>query len=361
MRSYTHVDLARNQLRAGDILLEKSGGGERQPVGKAVLVDRPDGPAVGSNFVARLRAAPGVDPTFLVFLLESLYATRMNVRHIKQSTGIQNLDASSFLDERVYLPSIREQARIVSFLEEETERIDGLIKKKQSVIGLLGEEERSFSAGLLWPDVLPSTWTTMPLMRLTDPNRPIMYGIVLPGPNVADGVPLVKGGDVTNGRLSIGYLNKTTPEIEAPYSRARLRGGDVLLTIRGRYGDAALVPNELTGANITQDVARIAPRPDVSPGWLLHVIQSEPITQSIVNQAGGAAVRGVNIRDVKRYVVPVPPLEEQKRLASVIDERTEDVSQAVAAVEAALDRLREYRRALITAAVTGQIDLGDAA
>ena len=258
-------------------------------------------------------------------------------------------------------PPLERQRVIVRFLDEETAEIDDLIEKKSHLHALLLEEADAFLTLELWPDPLPDGWSMTPLMRLTQPSRPIMYGIVLPGPNVPEGVPLVKGGDVSNNRMHPNLLNKTTLEIEAPYARARLSGGDVLLTIRGRYGDAALVPEVMSGANITQDIARIAPRPEIDSKWLLRVLQCQPIVRKMFNEALGAAVQGVNIRDVKRYQVPLLPPAEQGRLASEIDDRLTTIEEAANSLAQATARLREYRSALITAAVTGQIDVGSAA
>ena len=83
-----------------------------------------------------------------------------------------------------------------------------------------------------------------------------MYGIVLPGPNVDEGVMIVKGGDVKPKRLAPEILCKTTAEIEKGYARSRLRAGDLVIAIRGGIGDIEIVPPEIEGANLTQDAAK---------------------------------------------------------------------------------------------------------
>jgi type I restriction enzyme S subunit len=93
IRSIAPSVLAARGLHSGDLLLEKSGGGENQPVGAVVLYDH-TAPAVCSNFVARVTVAEGHDARFLTYLHAALYAMRVNTRHIKQSTGIQNLDSA---------------------------------------------------------------------------------------------------------------------------------------------------------------------------------------------------------------------------------------------------------------------------
>jgi len=257
----------------------------------------------------------------------------------------------------IFVPPVDEQQGIVRFLDEQTAKIDSLTGEKERLAATLAEEAQSFLAATLWPNELPRDWTMTPLMRVTKPNRPIMYGIVLPGPDVPEGVPLVKGGDVTNNRMHPDLLNRTAFDVERPYARARLQAGDVLLTIRGRYADAAVVPRSMVGANITQDIARVSPRDGIDSRWLLRVLQSRPIVDKMLNEAVGAAVKGVNIRDVKRYRVPLPPHPIQVALATEVDERLRAIEEARTALARTAKTLREYREAVIAAAVTGRIDV----
>jgi type I restriction enzyme S subunit len=186
-----------------------------------------------------------------------------------------------------------------------------------------------------------------------------MYGIVLPGPNVEDGVPIVKGGDVSVERLRLDWLNRTTFEIESGYVRSRLRGGDLVYAIRGSIGEVAIVPTELEGANLTQDAARVAYTPATHGPWLLHALKSAGVFAQLEAGALGATIRGVNIRDLKRASIPIPPRVEQEAIARFLDRETGRIDALVAKVRDAIDRLKELRTALISAAVTGKIDVRD--
>jgi type I restriction enzyme S subunit len=194
-------------------------------------------------------------------------------------------------------------------------------------------------------------------MHLTQPDRPIMYGIVLPGPDVGDGVPILKGGNVRPDRMKLASLARTTPEIESPYARARLREGDLVYSIRGSIGDCELVPRELQGSNITQDVARVAPRADISASWLRYSLLSEPIRQALASGSLGAAVRGVNIFDLKRARVPTPPLDEQESLVKYLTTSLDRLDSLASQTQLTIALSNERRAALIAAAVTGKIDV----
>ena len=125
-------------LRCGDLLIEKSGGGDKQPVGCVVLYCD-ERPAVCSNFVARVRVASNMDASFWRYVHAAAYAIRLNTKSIKQSTGIQNLDDHQYFDERAAFPPFAEQVAISDFLDRETSRMDLLISNARDSIDLLRE------------------------------------------------------------------------------------------------------------------------------------------------------------------------------------------------------------------------------
>lgn len=270
-------------------------------------------------------------------------------------------------------PPLAEQTAIATFLDRETAKIHALIAEQEKLIALLAEKRQATisyavtkglnphalmkDSGVAWLGEIPAHWEVVPLMHLTHPARPIMYGIVLPGPNVDGGIPIVKGGDVKEHRLKLELLNRTTADIEAPFARARLRPLDIVYSIRGTIGDAEVVPDELADANITQDVARISPALDIQTRWLLHVMKAKPIFVQLEQRSLGAAVRGINIFELKRARIPVPPASERNSIAKFLDDETLKIDVLKVEAERTIRLLKERRSALIAAAVTGQIDV----
>lgn len=126
LRKLTPSERAGRTLRNGDLLLEKSGGGEKSPVGFVVLYDR-DEPAVCSNFVARVELREGMDPKFWTYVHGAMYRLRITERSLKQSTGIQNLDQSAYFNEYVAVPPYREQRAIAEDIEQRTADIDAAV------------------------------------------------------------------------------------------------------------------------------------------------------------------------------------------------------------------------------------------
>ena len=110
-------ELSKRQLQHGDIILEKSGGGEKTPVGRVVLVDKDlPYPTINSNFTNICRPNTNiVYPRFVVYSFWSKYKNGQTLRNIKQTTGIQNLDLSGFMSEIFILPEIEEQIKISNY------------------------------------------------------------------------------------------------------------------------------------------------------------------------------------------------------------------------------------------------------
>lgn len=117
------------------------------------------------------------------------------------------------------------------------------------------------------------------------------------------------------------------------------------------------MPDELGGANLTQDAARVAYTPAAHGRWLLHALKSAAVFAQLEAGALGTTIRGVNIRDLKRASIPVPPRVEQEAIASFLERETAKIDALIAKVREAIERLEELRTALVSGAVTGKIDV----
>ena len=143
IRHYTRDVIEKLQLKKADILIEKSGGGEKTPVGRTVLFDK-DYKAVYANFMDRLRCSDIVRPKYMQYIFVAFYENGYTRNYIKQTTGIQNLDLTSMLSkELMALPSRLEQQAIADYLDQKCAEIDSVIEKREKMIGLLTEYKKS--------------------------------------------------------------------------------------------------------------------------------------------------------------------------------------------------------------------------
>jgi type I restriction enzyme, S subunit len=361
----------RGRLFSGDVLINSTGTGT---LGRA-SVFRQRGTYLADGHVTIVRLDQTAELSeYLFYLFQTpIYQGFVYAALVSGSTNQIELSRESFRATPTIVPPINEQARIVHFLNRETAKIDALVAKKERLIELLQEKRAALitravtkglnpnvpmkDSGVEWLGEIPAHWEVKRLLHLTPSERPIMYGIVLPGPNVDDGVPIVKGGDVSPERLRLDRLSRTTFEIESGYARSRLRGGDLVYAIRGSIGEVASVPGELEGANLTQDAARVAYTRSIYGPWLLYALKSTAVFSQLEAGALGATIKGINIRDLKRALIPVPDRAEQETIGAFLDHETAKIDSLLAKVREGIERLKEYRTALISAAVTGKIDV----
>jgi type I restriction enzyme, S subunit len=164
------------------------------------------------------------------------------------------------------------------------------------------------------PD-LPKPWCWTAAAEI---DADIVYGIVQPGPDVADGIPYVRGLDIQNGQIRTDQLRRTCLAIAKRYERASLSGGDVLLGII-RHTKVAIVPDSLTGGIITQGTARFRPSRFIITGFLATWLKSQFAQEWLHAQYRGIDMPGLNLADVRKLPIPLPPLPEQREIVRRVE------------------------------------------
>ncbi|WP_111782190.1 restriction endonuclease subunit S [Agrobacterium radiobacter] len=342
--------------------------------GKGALAEGlTNGVAFGTTELHVVRPQPGIDARFLFYLTIAHDFRAFGEAEMLGAGGQKRVPEEFLKDWRAPLPPLETQQRIARFLDEKTARIDRLIEKKRALLDRLDEQRQALitravtkglnpdarmkPSGIDWLGDIPTHWEVKRLDRLNDYLRPIRYGIVLPGPHVPGGVPIIKGGDVRPERLKRELLNCTAPEIDAANPNARIAAGDLVYTIRGSFGDVEIATEELAGCNLTQDTARISPLTSVDAQWLLMALKSSVVRGNLAAGSLGATIKGINIFDLRRALLPLPPFDEQKAIAAYLAARRSNLDDLASTIRVSIERLAEYRAALITAAVTGKLEI----
>ncbi len=201
---------------------------------------------------------------------------------------------------------------------------------------------------------MPATWAWASGAEIVEPGADIVYGIVQPGAKLAYGIPYVRGKDIEDGKIRVDQLMRTSPAIAKRYARASLRGGDVLLGII-RATKVAIVPSELEGANITQGTARFRPSEFISTGYLAAALDS-PVTQAWLHaHYRGIDMPGLNLQDVRKVPIPLPPLAEQREIVRRLQQGLARLDAAAAAHAAAVAELDRLDQSLLAQAFAGQL------
>ncbi|GLY98781.1 hypothetical protein Acsp02_60350 [Actinoplanes sp. NBRC 103695] len=189
----------------------------------------------------------------------------------------------------------------------------------------------------------------------TDPFRLIRYGILKPKVKNGGSVRYIEVKDLVGNSLEGKALHLTSHELDDQFKGARLESGDLVIAVRGSYERVALVPESLTGVNISRDVARLAPGPSFSPKFIMLWLQTS-ISKSYLNKhARGVAVKGVNIATLRAMPVPVLGLELQEEIASVVDYQLAEVKRLEIQTDQAALRARSLRKAVLAAAFSGRL------
>jgi len=285
-------------------------------------------------------------------------------------TGLRKVvRTETFLNAAFPLPDLATQHQIADFLDRETARIDLLIKKKQRLVALLGEKRQSgiVSAvtlglnsavdrqdnGVSWVPKIPKNWELKKIKYLGKPIIGLTYSpddLVSEG----EGTPVLRANNIQAGKLqpkNLVYVASDVPR------KLRLRQGDILICSRNGsrnlIGKNAVVTSEFTG--MTFGAFNTVLRSKYSD-FLYWVLQS-PVFD---HQAGSFLTSTINqltISTLSNLVVPFAPPDEQEAICRYLLEREKIFNASAKTLRTSIDCLKEYRSALITAAVTGQINV----
>ncbi len=164
---------------------------------------------------------------------------------------------------------------------------------------------------------LPDGWRYESLGDLVE-ERGVSYGIVQPGSETTDGVPIVRVNNIRNGRIDTTDMLKVEAGIEAKFHRSRLRGGEVLLTLVGTLGEVAVVPDHFRGWNVARAVGVIPVREDPGSLWLSICLRSTFIQHCIRTWATTTVQATFNLRDLTKLPIPIPPTDTREAIAGVL-------------------------------------------
>ncbi|WP_176797927.1 restriction endonuclease subunit S [Actinopolyspora mzabensis] len=348
--------LRRYELAPGDLVLEKSGGGDKQPVGMAVLFEGGER-AICSNFCARITPACNIDSRFLNYVFTSTYKMGLTESSIKQATGIQNLDTRAFFDNEWAWPPLKEQRHIADFLDSETAKLDQISMRSIRISYLLAARKAAFM-DMCFQAGIGEFLDTLPLRRVVE--RWIDYRGATPEKTVS-GIPLVTAKNIKSGSIDLDASREYVAEEDYNVwmRRGLLSHGDVLLTTEAPLGEVALV--EDTKVALAQRVILLrADRRYCSPEWIYWWLRSPRGQFELALRATGSTALGIKADRLRG--VPIP-MTDGTDSAERVRKLQQDVTE-LDALERKLERQRllltERRQALITAAVTGEIDVSTA-
>ncbi|WP_053956347.1 restriction endonuclease subunit S [Inediibacterium massiliense] len=350
-------------LEKGDLLIEKSGGGEKSPVGFVAKYDY-ELPAVYANFMAKVSLNKELaNSGFVKYMCSDIYSKRVHLDSINQTTGIQNLDSQAYFKRNIAIPNINEQIKIANFLDQKTAQFDSIISKKEALIQKLEEAKKSLisevvtgkvkvvktsdgyelverkkeemkDSGVEWLGEIPKEWQVKKIKHVTS----LRSGDSIISEDIEDiGKYPVYGG---NGLR--GYTNKYTHD--GTYILIG-RQGALCGNINYAYNkfwasEHAIVVNPLVGVDFI---------------WLGELFRSMNLNQYSVS----AAQPGLAIGMIENLRIPFITVDEQKIISKILNEKILKIERAVEKIQSQIKKLKEAKQSLISEAVTGKIEILD--
>ena len=348
------------RLTAGDLLLSRSG-----TLGRSFLCTTSSPPSTFAGYLIRFKPRSNVDPRYLNYCSRTTFFED-GIKANAVSSTIANFNAERYGSLQLPWRPLAEQRAIADYLDTETAHVDTLISKKRRLIELLAE----YRTALITQAVTRDRRVNLPSQTQPRPpgSRPLKYFCAEPpqyGLNVSSseytdhnsgGLRLLRTTDINeDGSLTSGNEVYINPEGASP--NYRLTAGDLLLSRSGTLGRSFLCTTSSPPSTFAGYLIRFKPRSNVDPRYLNYCSRATFFEDGIKANAVSSTIANFNAERYGSLQLPWRPLAEQRAIADYLDTETADIDALASRVAAVIKLLEEYRTALITAAVTGQVSV----
>lgn len=323
--------------------------GRLRPYLKKVALPKSNGRC--STEIFPILPKDGVDRRYLAYwLLSDATTEAINATCTGARMPRANMDA--VLDLQIHVPPLTEQHRIVALIDEAFAGI--AIAKVNAEKSLRNAAEALESTSQQILDAAGGS--EFPLESIAAEDCSLSYGIVQPGDDVADGLPVVRPVDLTRDVITLAGLKRIDPELAKGYRRTELQGGELLLCVRGTTGTISTASPELKGANVTRGIVPIRFKPDViAANFGYHLMTSAKVQSQIREKTYGTALMQINIGDLRNVSAKIPALPKQQKLAGQLDSLRQEVAHLQSLATRKLAALDELKQSLLQRAFSGQL------
>ena len=320
----------------------------RAPIGHLVINTEPMATNQGCKGLI-----PGsqIQHKFLYYYLSSI-VDLLNL--VGTGATFKELSGGKLKEVTIPVPPLTEQRRIVGILDE---AFEGIATAKANAEKNLQNARAVFESHLNAVFTQRGEgWTDKPLAKLCDPDRIITYGVIKLGEEVADGVPCLRTSNVRWLRIDTAGMKRIAPVLSSEYSRTILKGGEVLVNVRGTLGGVAVAAPEMAGWNVSREVAVVPVNPlRVNPVFLSYLIGSGTSQQWLGGVKKGAAYVGINIEDLRLLPVSAPEMDEQLEVVRHLEALHQETQRLESIYQQKLAALEALKKSLLHHAFTGAL------
>ena len=328
-RTITKKKIAEKYLRQGDIIIEKSGGSDKQPVGRVIYFDGPDSTYLFNNFTGLLRVKDRNVwyPRYVFYSLFFNYRRGGTKAFENKTTGLHNLKVDDYVSRcEVRVENIQKQVAIC----EQLDRIFDIIRARQQQLQKLDELIKARFVELFGDGNHPH----IALIDLIIEGAGLSYGIVQPGDDGTGDMGVLRPVDMVDGKISTASIKYIDRSIGDGFKKTELYGDELLITVRGTTGITALTDIRFNGMNVTRGIAVVRyDRNKINPVYLNAYLNTDESQRYIQEHTRGATLQQINLSDLRVQQIMVPPLALQEQMAAFI----EQTDKSKVAVQKALD------------------------
>jgi type I restriction enzyme S subunit len=362
---------ARRLVRHGDVIVSTV----RTYLRAIARISDPAPGLVVSTGFAVVRPDNGLTTDYAAYALRAPYFVE---RVVANSTGVSfpAINESEMATYELAVPPEPEQRAIAAFLDRQTARIDALVAKKERLVELLEEKRAALitravtrgldpnipmkDSGIEWLGAIPAHWDVKPLKGISGLQTGLTLGKTYEKASLV-ARPYLRVANVQDGYLALDDIAEVElPVQDAP--RYELHAGDVLMTEGGDFdklGRGYVWEAQIAGCLHQNHIFAVRPRRDVLSSRFLALTMSSGYGRAYFTATSKQSTNlaSTNSTKLRNLPMPLPKFSEQKEIVLIIDRETARIDALVARVRDAIDRLKELRTALISAAVTGKIDV----
>ncbi|CAH1192313.1 Type I restriction-modification system, specificity subunit S [Candidatus Nitrotoga sp. BS] len=312
---------------------------------------------------------------FYAYLLDS-QEVRTQIRHAVKGVKVFSITQSILRGVEIWIPTLEERKKIANFLDHETAKIDTLIEKQQQLIKLLIEKRQAVishavtkglnlnapmcDSGVEWLGEVPTHWVVAQLKFNTLEMQTGPFGSQLHAEDyIIDGIPLINPAHMINGKIIHDSKVTVDEQTQERLKRHKLSEGDLILARRGELGRCAIVTKVQEGWLCGTGSLKAKLNERLLPEYSYLLITSEGVVSELALETKGSTMDNLNTETLGRIRVPVPPINEQKGILNYVHEIGEKYKLLTRKAAHQVVFLQERRTALISAAVTGKIDVRD--
>ena len=289
---------------------------------------------------------PTVSTKYLYYYLKS---KQEYIRHcLVAEGGIPALNKSIIEMFEIPVPPLPVQEEIVRILDTFTE----LQAELQAELQKRLQQYNYYRDNILSVYSDSNTVRILDLQQCVSPDCSMSYGVVQPGEDFIGGIPVVRPVDLSGRIIHNKGIKTVKPILLKAYSRTELKGGELLVCVRGTTGVVAFAGEDLKGGNVTRGIVPLRFNPLVNSNYMYHLFNSRFVKKQIENKTQGAALQQINVGDLKKISIPIPPLEEQNRIVAILDRFDTLTNDLTSGLPAEMEKRRQqyeyYRDRLLT-------------